>query len=441
MNHVLYPLTYLGLCPFLIALARALQSRQAYQPTYLAVTPAEASFAINNLPAENVVISLAGDWPHGADVLRTDEEYLDVYGFMQAKYGGSHEVWRQRVNTIYQLVEHTVIARKITLMILWNGNDCMGKVCQLVAAKHGLKTVFLENGYFPNTLQIDPEGVNAQASVSSIPASMWLHGSPPASPALVGASQDETIAPTPTMPLTFAQRVKLKLAANLLPGFYDHYPELRDQKRRRRVQTSLQFSSTHSVLEKKEPFALVVLQVHDDTQILLNSRLFNNPKDFLFHCYENVRRVLGPDYHIVVKLHPVDINRISYSDLAATMSGVSWIGAEPVQPLLDECAFVMVVNSSVGLQSIAMHKPTLVFGESFYSKHEICRVVESLDQTAGYLNEIKRGNSTVDSQAADRFLAFLNQQYFVSGSWNLRSDTNLAPAVTRIHHILENSAE
>ena len=437
MNNVLYPLTYLGLCPFMIVLGRVLQTQKACQPTYLAVTPAEASFGVSNLPPDDLVVKLAGELPEVSDVFDVDEEYLSVYGFMKAKYGGSHQVWRRRVNTIYRLVEQVVVDRGITLMILWNGSDCMGKVCQIVARKHAVKTVYLENGYFPDTLQIDPEGVNAEASVSHISASTWLHGLPHALPTVVGARQDKPITPTPTLPLTFAQRVRLKLGAKLLPGFYDQYPELRDQKVRKLVQTSLSFSSAASVLNKKKPFALVILQVHDDTQILLNSKLFKNPKDFLRHCYESVRRVYGPRYDIVVKLHPVDINRICYADLAATMSGVSWIGKEPVEPLLDECAFVMVVNSSVGLQSIALHKPTLVFGDSFYSKREICRVVQSLEQTERYLGELKRGEVSVDTKAADNFLAFLHQEYFVAGSWQLKPDSDLGPAVRRIHRILE----
>jgi len=281
MNNVLYPLTYLGLCPFMIVLARALHSQQAYQPTYLAVTPAEAAFATNNLPADQMVGNLSPEILTDSDVLNTDEEYQAVYGFMKAKYGGSHSIWRQRVNTLYRVVERTVQERNITLMILWNGNDCMGKVCQIVANRNGLKTVFLENGYFPNTLQIDPQGVNAEASIAHLPASEWLHGVPVAS---VQTPQAEApIAPTATVPLSFIQRMKLKLTAKFKPGFYDQYPELRDQKIRKKVKTTMTFSSTASVLARKEAFALLVLQVHDDTQILLNSKLFNNPKDFLLH--------------------------------------------------------------------------------------------------------------------------------------------------------------
>lgn len=434
MNNVLYPLTYLGLCPFMIVLARALHSQQAYQPTYLAVTPAEAAFATNNLPADQMVGNLSPEILTDSDVLNTDEEYQAVYGFMKAKYGGSHSIWRQRVNTLYRVVERTVQERNITLMILWNGNDCMGKVCQIVANRNGLKTVFLENGYFPNTLQIDPQGVNAEASIAHLPASEWLHGVPVAS---VQTPQAEApIAPTATVPLSFIQRMKLKLTAKFKPGFYDQYPELRDQKIRKQVKTTMTFSSTASVLARKEAFALLVLQVHDDTQILLNSKLFNNPKDFLLHCYESVRDVFGPDYPVVIKLHPADMGRICYADVAETLQGVSWIGAEPVQPLLESCAFVMVVNSSVGLQSIALHKPTLVFGESFYSKDEVCSVIHSPDQTRQCLKELKRGNAEVDVGAADHFLAYLRTHFFVTGSWNVGPNTNLQPAVQRIQEIL-----
>ena len=131
MKNVLYPLTYLGLCPFVIVLARALQSQKAFQPTYLAVTPAEAAFGSTNLPPEQLEVSLANNQPKTSDVFSTDEQYEQVYGFMQAKCGGSHAVWRERVNSLYQMIERVVLKRQITLMVLWNGNDCIGKICQM----------------------------------------------------------------------------------------------------------------------------------------------------------------------------------------------------------------------------------------------------------------------------------------------------------------------
>ncbi|HEX4857075.1 MAG TPA: hypothetical protein VFV28_09695 [Limnobacter sp.] len=436
MNNVLYPLTYLGLCPFLIVLARALQTQKAFQPTFLAVTPAEATFAQNNLPPDCIVVCLSGQGTIEPDVLPTDAQYQSVYGFMKAKYGGTDRVWRQRVNRVYRLVESVILKQEIHMMVLWNGNDCMGRICRLLAEKYGLKTVFLENGYFPNTLQVDPKGVNAEASVADIPAIQW------AGEELLKDSRDqampcaEKISPTPTSPLSLLQRLKLRSQPLLDRKFYDRYPELRDQQVRKRVKTRLHLSSAAAVLARQRPFALVILQVHDDTQILLNSKLFKNPRDFVQHCYDNIRQVFGPDFPVVIKLHPVDLNRICYAGLAARMKNTSWIGAEPVQPLLDGCQFVMVVNSSVGLQSIALHKPTIVFGDSFYSRDEVCRVVRSTSQTRMVLEEMKEGQSGVDSLAIDRFLGYLRTRFFVRGSWSVGPDTDLAPAVHKIHEIL-----
>ena len=173
MHNVLYPLTYLGLCPFLIVLARALQAQHAYRPTYLAVTPAEAEFASNNVSSGSLVTLLAEEASPCADVFESDAQYYSVYGFMKAKYGGTDAVWRRRVNLIYQQVEAVVLERKITCIVMWNGSDCLGKICQLVAARYQLKTVYIENGYFPNTLQIDPKGVNAESSLCDVTSSQW----------------------------------------------------------------------------------------------------------------------------------------------------------------------------------------------------------------------------------------------------------------------------
>ena len=125
MNNVLYPLTYLGLGPYMIALARALQSRYGFNPTFLAVTPAEAAFARNNASRSSLVLALGGDADSSSDVLLSPAEYESVYGFMKAKYGGSHKEWRDRVNTVFRCVDRAVVDRKITLFIVWNCSDCV----------------------------------------------------------------------------------------------------------------------------------------------------------------------------------------------------------------------------------------------------------------------------------------------------------------------------
>ncbi|BET27242.1 capsular polysaccharide biosynthesis protein [Limnobacter thiooxidans] len=430
MNNVLYPLTYLGLGPYMIALARALQSRYNFCPTYLAVTPSEAAFAMNNASGDSLVLALPDDTDSGTDALLSQAEYESVYGFMKAKYGGSHKEWRDRVNTVFRCVERAVVDRKITLFIVWNGSDCVGKVCQILAHKHGLKILYLENGYFPNTLQIDPCGVNAEASICELSRAEWER-----EPVPVVVSGQPTH-PSHIVPLSLFQRAVLKCKSKLDRRFFSRYPELRDQQKAKRVHTNLTLSTSHSVLKNKKEFALIVLQVHDDTQLLLNSPLFKNPRDFLLHCYSSIREVYGPNYPIVVKLHPVDMDRICYADLASSMRGVSWIGAEPVQPLLLGCGFVMVINSSVGLQSIALHKPTLVFGDSFYSRSEVCTVVRSVHDTRVALLALKGSGYQKDPRQIDRFVHYLSQSYFVPGSWSLKPDSDLTPVINRIQWLL-----
>lgn len=433
MHNILFPLTYLGLEPFMINLAQALQGHLGLNPTYLAVTPAEAEFASNNLPHESLVLALGDSGHQVVDHIALEGlETESVYGFMKAKYGGSDEVWRQRVNILFEIVNTVILERNISTIIVWNGNDCLGKVCQILAQKHGLKILYLENGYFPNTLQIDPRGVNADASICDLSPGDWARANQSAN----AVQKVEPIRPSPVVQLRFLQRLRLKFMSRLDRRYYERYPELRDQKFKKRVQTSLVFSSSEEVIARKKPFALVVLQVHDDTQMLLNSKLFKTPRDFLKHCYDSIREVYGPDYDIVVKLHPVDVNRICYADLAAKLTQVSWIGVEPVEPLLDACQVVMVINSSVGLQSIAMRKPTLVFGESFYSRSEVCKVIRSLDETCAVLGSLGSLDARVEADQIGNFLNYLNGHYFVNGSWNIKPDSDLAPAVQKIELLL-----
>ena len=57
-----------------------------------------------------------------------------------------------------------------------------------------MKILYLENGYFPNTLQIDPCGVNAEASICELSRAEWERDPLPA----MAQSQPQTPPVDPT---------------------------------------------------------------------------------------------------------------------------------------------------------------------------------------------------------------------------------------------------
>ena len=61
-------------------------------------------------------------------------------------------------------------------LILWNGLFSLEKTA---AQELGIAAVFLENGYFPNTLQIDRAGVNSQAEFAKLKYEEMLSYKPP----------------------------------------------------------------------------------------------------------------------------------------------------------------------------------------------------------------------------------------------------------------------
>ena len=74
-------------------------------------------------------------------------------------------------------------------------------------------TVYIENGYFPNTLQIDPKGVNAESSLCDVTSSQWNVDEP----RVLTEKKVEKNTQTNIVHLHFFQRLilKIKVLANL----------------------------------------------------------------------------------------------------------------------------------------------------------------------------------------------------------------------------------
>jgi hypothetical protein len=90
---------------------------------------------------------------------------------------------------------------------------------------------------------------------------------------------------------------------------------------------------------------------------------------------------------------------------------------------------VFVINSSVGLQAVRRKTPTVVLGESFYSKPEIAFVVNNLDQLDATVQRAKAGVDEIMSAHIDAFLDALDRILFVKGTWKYPACLQAGPAL------------
>ena len=160
------------------------------------------------------------------------------------------------------------------MFVVWNGQDHIGQVISILCRRSGIPVVYLENGYFANTLQADLGGVNASATLASLDFDAVLAQAQGRGDTAV---VDKTAPSLNLRPLTRTQLAAIALAHRTNLSYYGHYPEQRGFSRIKSWKIKRRRAAIANDQAKlPAQFAFIPLQVHDDTQVLLNSRLVHS---------------------------------------------------------------------------------------------------------------------------------------------------------------------
>lgn len=415
--------------PFMLQLARYLTSRGC-----------EIQFAAF-LPREHLWLRKNGIEPQPPDVhavrripvpqaLFSPEEVDRILGFTLRKTGGDKRFWRERLLRVGCVLDGLLETRAIDAVLIWNGDDYIGKALAILAQRRGIDTVFAENGYFPNTLQFDRQGVNVNSSITGLSFDEVARALDLPGRTGTSAAHGEMEA---VRALDWRDYLRCFLSRKADMRYYRSFPEHRGAS----WFTSQLLRLRRWVIpfdraELPPKFIFIPFQVHDDTQILLNSRLFGSMEEFFEFCHAAIKRNFGEEYRIVVKEHPEDLGRRSYDRLRAKYPDVLWLRKYGIDALLERADYVFVVNSSVGLQALQKGRPTVVFGESFYTKDEIVFRVTDLARIDEVIAEARGGVTPERRRRIETFIRFLNEKYFVTGGWKRLTPSGVASAGDRI---------
>lgn len=419
--------------PFFVNLAHFQQKLYQYEPYLVSFTPRErAILKKNKLPFfPNSMAEI--ETQSVADTALADAHIPDLFAFMQAKHGGSTTEWEKRTIKIANYLDHFIATNDINLLVLWNGQDHVARVLTEIAKRRNIKTVYMENGYFSNTLQADIRGVNLSATNRDYDFSEIKRL---ASDDIPVTPVDKSIDLLPLTALSKFDQARSFLNRVLDQNFYAKYPELRGSSWfKKKALEKGRAAIPLDVVQIPEKFAFIPLQVHDDTQILINSPLFKDPKQFLKHCYQQIRSTLG-DFPIVVKEHPEDILRYDYEDIRNEFPDIIWLRKFDIDYLLDHATFILVINSSVGLQAIAREKPVIVYGDSIYSRNEICSFITDLSQSEEAIRQSMEPLSAARLNNINSYLEFINKRFFFKGSWKNFSSETIQLCAQRIHYLI-----
>ncbi len=115
---------------------------------------------------------------------------------------------------------------------------------------------------------------------------------------------------------------------------------------------------------------LLVLQVPFDVNLVYHSPLFENH----YEIVKNVHEAMPSNCNLIIREHPLYKSRYEKElyEMIKNEPNVYIDVESKLNEMILKSSMVVVNNSTVGIESIAKFKNTIVLGNSYYDKEEIC---------------------------------------------------------------------
>jgi len=271
---------------------------------------------------------------------------------------------RRRASTWIRRIDPWLERQRVVAGIVWGGSSLLPSVTAARIRQRGGTVLVLQNGYFPGTVQVDPEGCNASArAVRALPEVLASWRANPAKEAelarVLAAFREAGPRPRPKPPPALPPPSLGARAAHLRT----HLPV-----QIHRLRTVLRFPNRH-IRRARHPlpdsFVLLPLQVREDTQLHLHSPVWGNRLEELVPALGRALAEVDPSLPLVVKLHPKDESS-DYDRLAAAHPEVVFVDRIPMPECLRKARAVVTVNSTAGFEALCHDLPVLMLGENFY---------------------------------------------------------------------------
>ncbi len=288
---------------------------------------------------------------------------------------------------IYNLLARTIlISKKLQPQVLFVRNGAGYRQIPIIdwAKDNGIQPVYIENGFLPNTIQLDGCGVNC-------------HNSMPRD-----------------------------------PGFYRSYvPEVKRKPGKVLTQRN---PKRNEVAQRNfvlpENYYFVPFQVPADTQVLLNSPWIRS-MDALFKVLEDSVEALPEGFKFVVKEHPS--SDIRFDHYHGKNESIVFANTYETQRIIEKSKAVITLNSTVGVESLLLGKPVITLADACYNIQGLVEHAAGVDQLKAIISS--PDNAVYDEELADKFIMWLDQVYLISGS--LRSFEKESGASEKIKQRIE----
>ena len=268
-----------------------------------------------------------------------------------------------------------ITAQNVDIILLWNDMKWRQFIIKNLAKSHGVQTAFFENGTLPNTVTLDPKGVNYN---------------------------------------------------NSLPRDNEYYlnkystEEINDKTR----------ASLLRVPDLSSGYIFVPFQVDYDSQIISHSPWIKN-MEYFYQVLERLVTNLPEGLKLIIKEHPASARCYQY--LHNRNPRIEFMNAEDTGVLISNANLVITINSTVGLEGIIQDKPVLVLGNAFYAIKGLCCHVEQEADLLGKLQELSYPMKGVQYA----FFKYLRDDYYVQGNCKAPSLEHIEAVGKRLYEIIE----
>ncbi|OCX66718.1 nitrogen fixation protein FixF [Thioclava sp. SK-1] len=252
------------------------------------------------------------------------------------------------------------LAQDPPIVIIFNGSNFPESV--LADVSHDLPRVFVEGGFFPATLQIDPNGLNG---ANSVPRDPQFYLDP---------SRD--------------------FAANGLPQAVNNRPS----------------KSSFAPVTLPTDYVFVPFQVPSDMQVTLHSPWIRDMAQFYDAILAAAQR--NPDQTFVIKEHP-SFKR-SVIGTRPDHPRVIFANGNTTSDLIRDARAVITLNSTVGIEALLIGTPVITLGHACYNIDGLVQHAE----TPAALDATLRANWQPDPELARQFIGYLWNDYLVHGRYD-----------------------
>lgn len=356
----------------------------------------------------------------GVEVTKVNFHAGDAFFF-----GDSRAVaFRGHAAELPAFLERLFEERRIEGIYVFGDGRPYHRVAIELARKRGLKVLVFEEGYLrPDWITLEEGGVNGYSSMPRDPSFFREFGATHKAPE--GHSHVGK-----TFGIGAVYATLLALAATL--AFF-RYPKYRHHRsinswvqmtlwmwgaarkywyrfRERNVLSDL-------VQNRNKRYFLVALQVYCDYQII-HSR-FTSMEQFIEEVVRSFAEHASPEHSLVLKHHPMDRAYQNYGPLLRELSQRYKLGDRIIYvhdlhlpTLLRSARGAVMINSTVGLQSISYGTPVKVLGDAVYDMPGLTY--------QGTLEEFWRAQGSVDQELYRAFRTYLLLTNQANGSFAVR---------------------